>query len=138
MKRFRAVAVALVVLASFWLWNGPQQAGAPGSDGAADAPEVATAPAAGLPAFLPSEARSTLALIQRDGPYPYRQDGSPFRNREGHLPARAQGYYREYTVPTPGLSHRGARRIVTGGDPPQEYWYTDDHYRSFSRFELSP
>ncbi|MFP3821826.1 ribonuclease domain-containing protein, partial [Bacillus sp. SIMBA_008] len=82
-------------------------------------------PAAGLPAFLPAEARRTIALIQRGGPYPYDQDGSVFANREGHLPSRPRGYSHEYTVDTPGLSHRGTRRIVTGGDPVQAWYYSD-------------
>lgn len=96
------------------------------------------APAApdALPAFLPREARDTIALIQRGGPYPHRQDGSVFSNREQRLPQRPRGYYREYTVDTPGLSHRGAKRIVTGGDPPEAWYYTDDHYDSFRSFEV--
>jgi ribonuclease T1 len=77
-----------------------------------------------------------LALIERGGPFPHRQDGSHFQNRERRLPPRPRGHYREYTVRTPGLGHRGPRRIVTGGDPPQDYWYTDDHYASFRRFEV--
>lgn len=89
-----------------------------------------------LPAFLPKEARETIALIQRGGPYPHRQDGSTFGNRERQLPQRPRGYYREYTVDTPGLSHRGAKRIVTGGDPPDAWYYTDDHYESFRSFEV--
>lgn len=89
-----------------------------------------------LPDFLPPEARGVLARIARGGPFPHRQDGTVFGNREHLLPARPRGYYREYTVPTPGARTRGARRIVTGGDPPLEYYYTDDHYRSFRRFTL--
>ncbi len=80
---------------------------------------------------LPSEARATLALIKQGGPFPYRKDGSTFGNREKHLPVKARGYYREYTVPTPGARDRGARRIVAGRDG--EYYYTDDHYNSFRR-----
>ncbi|MEL1264659.1 ribonuclease domain-containing protein [Pseudoxanthomonas putridarboris] len=91
-----------------------------------------------LPAFLPAEARHTLRLIRQGGPFPHRQDGSVFGNREGRLPRQPNGYYREYTVETPGLDHRGARRIVTGGQPPREYYYTDDHYESFRRFETGP
>ena len=87
------------------------------------------------PAFLPAEARPVLQRIASGGPHPYRQDGSVFQNREGHLPQQARGYYREYTVDTPGLNHRGARRIVTGGRPPAVYYYTDDHYDSFRRFD---
>ncbi len=80
---------------------------------------------------LPPEAARTLALIERGGPFPYRRDGAVFRNRERRLPAREQGYYREYTVPTPGAKDRGARRIVAGRG--SEYYYTDDHYESFRR-----
>ena len=104
---------------------------------------VACAPPAGsdsrLPshADLPPEAIETLALIQRGGPFPYRKDGTTFQNRERLLPAKPRGYYREYTVETPGSDDRGARRIVTGGDPRREYYYTDDHYESFRRFEMS-
>ena len=93
--------------------------------------------ATALPGFLPREARHTIALIQRGGPYPYRQDDGIFGNREGHLPKKPRGWYREYTVDTPGLDHRGARRIVTGGDPPSEWYYTDDHYDSFRRFDVT-
>lgn len=91
--------------------------------------------AAALPAFLPAEAGPVIRRIQEGGSFPHRQDGSVFGNREGRLPGHAHGYYREYTVPTPGLSHRGARRIVTGGDPPREWYYTGDHYDSFRRFQ---
>ncbi len=84
---------------------------------------------------LPPEAHATLALIQAGGPFPYRKDGTVFHNREGLLPERARGYYREYTVPTPGARDRGARRIVTGGRPPEVFYYTADHYRSFRRIE---
>ena len=78
---------------------------------------------------LPAEARTTLALIDSDGPFPYDKDGSVFHNYEGLLPSAADGYYREYTVVTPGAPDRGARRIVTGGDG--ERYYTADHYESF-------
>jgi ribonuclease T1 len=84
---------------------------------------------------LPREASETLALIRAGGPFPYRKDGTTFQNRERLLPQRPRGYYTEYTVRTPGSRDRGARRIVAGGDPRTsgEYWYTDDHYRSFRR-----
>lgn len=88
---------------------------------------------------LPPEARDTLSLIKRGGPFRYRQDGSVFGNRERRLPASARGYYREYTVPTPGAKDRGARRIVAGsgagGDvrTSGEYHYSNDHYNSFRR-----
>lgn len=92
-------------------------------------------PDARLPAFLPAEARDTIALIHRGGPFPHRQDGSVFGNRESHLPRQPRGWYHEYTVDTPGLSHRGTRRIITGGNPPQVWYYTSDHYDSFRAFD---
>ena len=80
----------------------------------------------------------TLALIQQGGPFPYPdKDGTTFYNREGQLPAQSQGYYREYTVPTPGVSDRGARRIVTGGHPPTIYYLTVDHYNSFRQLQVN-
>lgn len=90
-------------------------------------------------AALPPEAQQTLLLIRQGGPFPYRKDGTAFGNRERLLPAKPRGYYAEYTVPTPGSRDRGARRIVAGkgeaGSPATsgEYYYTDDHYRSFRR-----
>jgi len=80
---------------------------------------------------LPVEARQTLARIEAGGPFPYKQDGRVFGNRERLLPQRSRGYYREYTVKTPGARDRGARRIVAGRKG--EYYYTEDHYRSFRR-----
>ncbi len=91
-----------------------------------------------LPDFLPTEAKTTLDLISRGGPFPHRQDGVAFQNREKRLPKKPRGYYHEYTVETPGLEHRGARRIITGGDPVEIYYYTDDHYDSFREFEVRP
>lgn len=88
---------------------------------------------------LPVEAQQVLVLIHQGGPFKYRQDGVTFFNRERLLPGQPRGYYSEYTVPTPGVRHRGARRIVAGkgntGDPATsgEYWYTSDHYSSFRR-----
>ncbi|MFF5973947.1 ribonuclease domain-containing protein [Streptomyces sp. NPDC012769] len=79
---------------------------------------------------LPSQAHDTLDLIEAGGPYPFRQDGSVFQNREGILPSRTTGYYHEYTVITPGSETRGARRIVTGNADREDY-YTADHYASF-------
>jgi ribonuclease T1 len=80
---------------------------------------------------LPRDARQTVALIRKGGPFPYDRDGVTFGNFERRLPARERGYYREYTVPTPGLGHRGARRIVAGRSG--ELYYSDDHYRTFKR-----
>ena len=80
---------------------------------------------------LPPEARATLALIRNGGPFPYQKDGAIFGNREGLVPRRDRGYYREYTVRTPGARGRGGRRIVSGRDG--ELYYSDDHYRTFRR-----
>ena len=82
-------------------------------------------------ARLPKEVIETLALIRQGGPFPYARDGAVFGNRERLLPARERGWYREYTVKTPGARDRGARRIVAGRDG--TLYYTDDHYRSFKR-----
>jgi ribonuclease T1 len=78
---------------------------------------------------LPAEARQTLTLIKQGGPFPYPRDGITFGNREGLLPRHRRGYYKEYTVKTPGRRDRGARRIIAGSRG--EFYYTDDHYKSF-------
>ncbi len=112
--------------------NGSQTEAAPPAP-AASSTVAESAPAA----FLPAEAHATLRLIAQGGPFPHSQDGSVFGNRENRLPSKPRGYYREYTVETPGLGHRGARRIITGGQPPDVYYYTDDHYDSFRSFQVA-
>ncbi|MET8975235.1 ribonuclease [Streptomyces sp. NPDC004539] len=84
---------------------------------------------------LPSQAYTTLNLIDQGGPFPYSQDGVVFQNREGVLPSRSSGYYHEYTVKTPGSSTRGARRIVTGQQYQEDY-YTSDHYATFDLIDF--
>ncbi len=78
---------------------------------------------------LPPEAVVTWRTIQKGGPFKSNRDGIVFENREKLLPAKSNGYYHEYTVPTPGADDRGARRLITGES--QELYYTDDHYASF-------
>lgn len=99
-----------------------------------DAP---TAPSAEIAlADLPPQGRETYKLILQGGPFPYEKDGTVFGNRERLLPKQPRGHYREYTVKTPGVRHRGARRIVCGGQPPRQpeaCYYTSDHYASFRR-----
>lgn len=85
-------------------------------------------------AELPKEAQATQRLIRAGGPFPYPKDGIVFGNRERVLPAEPRGFYREYTVRTPGAQHRGARRIVCGGRQPTlpvACYFTGDHYSTF-------
>ncbi len=91
---------------------------------------------------LPREARDTLSLIRKGGPYPYAKDGSIFSNRERVLAKQPRGFYREFTVKTPRSRDRGARRIVCGGIVAKQQtqvlatcYYTDDHYASFKKIK---
>ncbi|QJD67942.1 ribonuclease [Xanthomonas campestris pv. badrii] len=134
-----ALLIVAIVLLVAGLWGmrtlqTPKPQFAPSLNAPIAAP-VAARQVPRLPAFLPIEAMATIVLIQRGGPFPYPQDGSVFGNREHRLPERPRGYYREYTVDTPGSADRGARRIVTGGTPPQTWYYSDDHYQSFKPFQ---
>ncbi|MFJ2394091.1 ribonuclease domain-containing protein [Streptomyces sp. NPDC087843] len=128
----RLVAGLLLCLAA--LLTGCSSAPSPSSP-ADTAPGLSAAPgwAHGMgtvqEARLPAEARATLALIDRGGPFPYARDGVVFGNFERLLPLHRRGYYHEYTVTTPGERDRGARRVVTGQGG--EIYYTDDHYKSF-------
>ncbi|KAF1684732.1 ribonuclease [Pseudoxanthomonas broegbernensis] len=137
----RLLAIVIAVAAMAWLALPQAQAPQPPAAAVAQAGAgIAAAARRGhdadaLPAFLPPEAAPVVRRILQGGPFPHRQDGGVFGNRERRLPRRTHGHYREYTVPTPGLSHRGARRIVTGGQPPVEWFYTDDHYESFRAFQ---
>jgi ribonuclease T1 len=137
-RRLRsAAAVGVALLLGLVLAGcaraGPTTVTVPPTAPASTTTPTAATPESGLPVVaasaLPREARDTLVLIDRGGPYPYAKDGAVFGNVERLLPARPRGYYREYTVRTPGEADRGARRIVAGtaGD---RYW-TDDHYETF-------
>jgi ribonuclease T1 len=89
---------------------------------------------------LPVQAQETYRLIHTGGPFPYSKDGVAFGNRERQLPRQPRGYYREYTVKTPGARNRGARRLICGGQPPTApavCFYTDDHYASFKRIRAA-
>ena len=121
----RVLRAAALILAALAATVVPTAA----ATGVREAPTVAIGEIA--VADLPPQARAALDLIRQGGPYSYPRDGTVFGNFERRLPPRARGYYREYTVPTPGLNHRGARRIVVGEGG--ERYYTDDHYRSFRR-----
>lgn len=78
---------------------------------------------------LPPEIQTTVNLIAKGGPFTYPKDGTEFKNREGLLPTQSSGYYREYTVDTPGVEYRGGRRVISGKNG--ELYYTSDHYNSF-------
>ena len=134
MSRVLRIGLLLIASIALFQWWPGRDGAHPGTSGAPAS--HAESSAAGYPAFLPAEAVETLRRIERGGPFPYSRDGVVFQNREHRLPERPRGYYREYTVTTPGSSDRGARRIVTGGDPPEVYYYTDDHYRSFRPVEI--
>lgn len=89
---------------------------------------------------LPVQAQETHRLVHSGGPFPYAKDGVVFGNRERLLPRKARGFYREYTVKTPGARTRGARRLICGGTPPtapEVCYYTDDHYASFKRIRAA-
>jgi ribonuclease T1 len=130
---------ALLLLAVWLLWPRPVASPGAATPAPTPAPAVAApAPAPALPEFLPPEAAATVGRILAGGPHPHPQDGGVFGNRENLLPQRPRGHYREYTVATPGIGHRGARRIVAGGEPPREWYYSEDHYASFRRFEPAP
>ena len=120
--RARAAAAAAAVLVALAALGIPSAASARGFK--ADVPVVQLSQ-------LPPEARETIVRIRRGGPFPYERDGAVFGNFEDRLPRHERGYYREYTVRTPGVAHRGARRIIAGHGG--ELYFTDDHYRSFKR-----
>ncbi|NCT83139.1 MAG: ribonuclease N1 [Comamonadaceae bacterium] len=103
-------------------------------------PTATPAPAEISLSELPAQAQETHRLILAGGPFPHAKDGVVFGNRERLLPRKARGFYREYTVKTPGARTRGARRIVCGGTPPtapEACYYTDDHYASFKRIRAA-
>lgn len=146
-----AVLVVVALLTGRGLGDPGTSSASPGSRGVAKssarptgaatrssgpATRTAVDPASGLPLVdldtLPRQVGDTVRLIDRGGPYPHRQDGVVFGNRERVLPRQASGFYHEYTVETPGSDDRGARRVVTGDDD-RQFFYTGDHYVSFVR-----
>jgi ribonuclease T1 len=135
MRPWLALIGCLLAILGCTTTAAPNRAATPASTQAVQSrPAAAVDAPSGLPVVrmqdLPPEAMTTLRLIERGGPFPHRQDGATFENREGHLPSRRSGYYKEYTVDTPGADDRGARRIVAGASG-ERYW-TDDHYDSFA------
>jgi ribonuclease T1 len=136
------LVVALVAL-GLSLTRGSGSRGGDDRKAAAPTPRSATAsggrstPVSGLPTIaesaLPDEADTTLALIRAGGPFPHEEDGGTFGNRERILPRQPSGYYREYTVETPGEGGRGPRRIIGGADG--DLYWTSDHYASFRQVE---
>lgn len=125
-RRWAGLLVAALLAALVWWFQ------APAGDGSAEPRPTGGLPVVSL-ADLPPEAAETVELIDAGGPFPHEQDDGTFFNREELLPDRPSGFYREYTVETPGADDRGARRIVAGDDG--VLWWTDDHYASFSRID---
>jgi len=133
-KALLALVVAFVGLAGITATSAGAAPGAQPAAVGASCGDTSGFPVVAL-SSLPPEASDTYDLIQSDGPFPYPEDGTVFQNREGLLPACSSGYYHEYTVETPGSPDRGARRIIAGDAG--EYFYTDDHYESFSLIDVS-
>ena len=132
-QKWGLAAAASVVMGSV-AWVNLSVAASPG--GGVSSPAVRPAIGTVSLATLPAEAQQTERLIRSGGPFPYEKDGIVFGNREQLLPREPRGFYREYTVRTPGSRDRGARRIVCGGRQPREpeaCFYTEDHYASFKR-----
>lgn len=133
-----AVAAVLIVLLATLVGFCAGRTTAPSGDSGARPAASAATPVSGLPtvaaAQLPQQARDTLVLIDKGGPFPYDRDGITFGNNERLLPQQPRGYYKEYTVPTPGSRDRGARRLVVGRDG--DVYYTSDHYASFRQVLL--
>jgi len=128
------VIAAAVALTTAYLQQRTRTAQpAPPAPGPARTSARPAPPSATVPTEEQAAVQRTLELIAQGGPFPYPKDGVTFQNREHKLPERPSGYYREYTVPTPGASNRGARRIVRGRDG--DTWYTNDHYRTFVRID---
>lgn len=136
MKRGHWLLLAALLILGLQAWQRHPPWGAPSGATPTPRPDVPAVAAEAAPyEGYPREVAATLALIQRGGPFRYDRDGVVFGNFEHHLPDRPRGYYHEYTVPTPGAHNRGARRIIAGGRPPSEFWYTGNHYDSFSRLD---
>ncbi len=147
-SRGPAAGVVVVVLVVLLLLIGRALTHGSGSSGTSSGTPGAAAPAssasrsstggAGGPdcplGGLPAQAQATVQEVYAGGPFPYRQDGVVFDNRERRLPQEPHGYYHEYTVPTPGSADRGARRVIAGGGTrtaPEVFYYTANHYASF-------
>jgi ribonuclease T1 len=149
-KRIAPILAALMaVVIALWLQRTRPETATPTTTAAAPSTRVAPSPAKTTTTAAPrtspldaldaserAEIDKTLALIRAGGPFPHRQDGSTFSNREARLPLNPRGYYREYTVKTAGASNRGARRIVRGSKG--ETYYTRDHYETFVRIDVLP
>lgn len=124
----KALSFCLVVVVAAWSLTAATTGAAKEAPGSSDLPTV-------FAAELPKEARETLNLIKRGGPFPYAKDGVVFSNREKILPRQPRGFYREYTVKTPGARNRGALRIVCGGTGAAICYFTPDHYQTFRQIK---
>lgn len=136
-RRTRRPLVALVALLVALVVGYVVQAASSDDTGTPTGSASVSAAATGVAlSSLPPQVATTVRLIEQGGPFPYpHNDGVVFHNLEHRLPAERDGYYREYTVPTPGISTRGARRIITGETG--EFWYTGNHYDTFDRVDVT-
>jgi ribonuclease T1 len=134
LSKIVALVFLLVTVVALTIW--PQRS-IEAREKPADASSISRDLPTVLETDLPKEARATLALIAKGGPFPYSKDGVTFSNRERSLTKQPRGYYREYTVKTPGAKNRGARRIVCGTPKSSalECYYTDDHYATFRKIK---
>jgi ribonuclease T1 len=127
------LAAGIVVALLLLVFGIERWAFSPATDSRGAPAATASTPNSGLPtipaADLPPDGKAVLALIDKGGPFRYKQDDTVFGNNEGRLPKQARGYYHEYTVPTPGSPDRGTRRLIAGKDG--DIYYTDDHYETF-------
>ena len=141
MRQLKPLILLAIVILAVTMWN--RHAGTPAivtPNSTSANGEFVSRPPPGAndgTASLPAQAHEMVQRIQQGGPFEHSQDGAVFGNYEGLLPKQPRGYYHEYTVETPGARNRGTRRIITGGTPPVAWYYTDDHYRSFRRFEAT-
>lgn len=146
-KTLGGVLGVIVVLAAAWFGIDLSTSGEATSQPSSQASSSATTTSSNTPTSesissnscsmseLPQKADEVVDDILAGGPFDYPDnDGVRFGNYEGVLPQESSNYYREYTVETPGLSHRGPLRIVTGGSNPTDpevWYYTSDHYETF-------
>jgi RHS repeat-associated protein len=109
---------------------------------ASTSPPVQHAPGSLPYKNLVPEAKTVLEQIRTGAPTRYpKHDAVDYFNLNGYLPQSKKGNrYLEYTVPDPGSTDRGPRRLVLGGlssTGPKNVYYTGDHYVTFKKVIFS-